>query len=53
MDLVLTRENLDPILEATTLDRDSEPEREIVDIDPTFGSEQWLGPEYPKMAAAA
>jgi hypothetical protein len=41
-DPVLTREDLDAILEAATLDRDSEPEREIIDIDPAFGGEQWL-----------
>ena len=50
---VLAREYFYAFLETAAFDRNAEPEREVIDIDPAFGCQQRLGAEDPEMTAAA
>src|ERR1700739_898121 len=51
--LVLAREDFYAFLQTAALDRNAEPEREVIDIDSALGCQQRLGAEDPEMTAAA
>ena len=50
---ILTREDLDAVFEAAAFDRNSEPQRQVVNVDAELRGQQWCGPEYPEMTTAA
>ena len=52
-ELVLAREDFYAFLETATFDRNTEPEREIIDIDPALRCQQRLGAQDPEMTATA